>query len=293
MLGERRPKWEEKVDPRSGRKYYANIQTRTTQWHKPIDFGASVAVPFQGQPSPRNSQQGVRNSSVQSQHRVPGGNRQQPVQTAFVEKPKMKVYEGRTEKKKMEELADVYSIILATEHLEKAFVRDAITNDVYTKTCKKLISQYKTAIDSMGDTYMGINNFMKDYSMKCQRAAIRFQQGVPATIYHGGAQSQEEKGAELNVFHCVQHFITLMDSLKLEMKAVDELHPSLSDLMESINKVSDLPPDHDAKVKVKKWLLKLNQLKASDELDDEDVRQMLMDLDQAYNSFHKFIETRK
>merc|ERR1712087_890280 len=133
---------------------------------------------------------------------------------------------------------------------------------------------------------------MKIYHMKTQRAAVRFQQGVPATIYHGGS-GLEEKGAELNVFHAVQHFITLMDSLKLEMKAVDELHPSLSDLMESLNKVSTLKPDHLSKTKVKQWLVQLNSMKASDELTDDEVRQMSMDLEMAYTAFHKFIESKE
>lgn len=288
-----RRKWEQKADPRSGRVYYANILTRKTQWNMPADFEAMVMM----QPSPRAQPQPVSSvgqpRSLNLAQAKSGVKRAMPAQSKFVDKPKIKAYANRDEKKHNEDMADVYSIIIATEHLEKAFVRDAITNDTYTKTCKKLISQYKTATESMGNNYRGIGPFMADYSMQCQRAAVRFQQGVPATIYHGGAQSDEEKGSALNVFHCVQFFITVMDSLKLEIQAVDELHPAVSDLMESINQIADLGPDHPAKVKVKKWLLKLNSMKASDELSNEDVRQMLMDLDQAYNSFHKFIETRK
>lgn len=288
-----RPKWEEKKDPRSGRLYYANFETRKTQWVKPVDFGAMINVPVQPNsiPVPQTSRSrsgGSNQMPVQQQQ-----GRAKIVQTEFKEKPKIKAYANRAEKKILDDQADIYSIIIATEHLEKAFVRDAITDDVYTKSCKKLIAQYKTASESMGNSWPGLMEFMKNYNLKTQSAAVRFQQGVPATIYHGGSQSQEEKGAELNVFHAVQHFITLMDSLKLEMKAVDELHPSLSDLMESINKVSNLPPDHDSKTKVKKWLVQLNSMKASDELSDDEVRQMSMDLEIAYTAFHKFIEGKK
>lgn len=41
-----------------------------------------------------------------------------------------------------------------------------------------------------------------------------------------------------------------MDSLKLEMHAVDEVYPHLKDLMDSLNKISIVLPDHIAKVKV-------------------------------------------
>ena len=83
-----------------------------------------------------------------------------------------------------------------------------------------------------------------------------------------------------------------MDAIKLDMKAVDEvdftfslfvlvtqcmqvsnpslssfvlsvqLHPNLSELMDSINHVSDLPPDHASRAKVQSWLVQLNQMKA-------------------------------
>lgn len=207
----------------------------------------------------------------------------------FVEKPKVVLHRDRKEKKLYENLSDLYSIILATEHMEKAYVRDSITNDEYTSACKKLIAQYKTQREMLGEQVPDIYGFMSRYNMDCAAAANRFKIGVPATIFHGGNQTGEEKKAELSVFHCVQHFITTMDSLKLDMKAVDELHPCMSDLMESLNKVGTLPSDHVSLEKVKHWLVTLNGMRASDELSDDQVRQMLMDLDQAYNAFHKFV----
>ena len=44
-----------------------------------------------------------------------------------------------------------------------------------------------------------------------------------------------------------------MDSLKLNMKAVDQIHPLLTDLLESLCKVSTLPPDWEGKLKIKNW----------------------------------------
>ena len=44
-----------------------------------------------------------------------------------------------------------------------------------------------------------------------------------------------------------------MDSLKLNMVAVDQIHPLLSDLMQALNKVSSLPADFDGKMKIRNW----------------------------------------
>jgi len=184
-------------------------------------------------------------------------------------------------------LADLYSIMVALDHLETAYVRDSITADAYTKACNKLIAQFKTLQETVSDVVPDLEKFMKDYHMTTKAAFVRLKVGVPATVVHGG--SGEEK-KELAVFHVVQHFITAMDSLKLNMRAVDELHPHISELMESINKVNGLPPEHEAKIKVRTWLVKFSSMKAHDELSEEDARQMSFDLDGAYNAFHRFIQ---
>lgn len=48
-----------------------------------------------------------------------------------------------------------------------------------------------------------------------------------------------------------------MDSLKLNMVAVDQVYPLLNDLMESMNKVSTLPPDWEGKVNIREWYVSL------------------------------------
>lgn len=51
----------------------------------------------------------------------------------------------------------------------------------------------------------------------------------------------------------VELFITFLDQLKLNIRAVDELFPNLTELLNSINAMSQLPDDFDAKIKVKAW----------------------------------------
>lgn len=50
----------------------------------------------------------------------------------------------------------------------------------------------------------------------------------------------------------VQFFITAMDSLKLKMAAVDQLHPILTDLVECLSKIPALG-DFEGKHKLKNW----------------------------------------
>lgn len=82
----------------------------------------------------------------------------------------------------------------------------------------------------------------------------------------------------------------MMDSLKLSLRAVDELQPPLVDLMESINAVPGLTHDDECKLKVRDWLTQLHTMRAHHELDDAQIRQMSFDLDAAYNAFHRFVQ---
>lgn len=80
-----------------------------------------------------------------------------------------------------------------------------------------------------------------------------------------------------------------MDALKLDLRAVDEIQPQLNDLLETLNKIPDLPGDFEGKIKLKEWLAVLNRMRASDELDASQIRQLLFDLESSYNAFHRFL----
>ena len=98
-----------------------------------------------------------------------------------------------------------------------------------------------------------------------------------------------DAGMNAAIAQVVAGFITTMDGLKLNLTAVDELHPHLSDLAASLSKIA-MPADHQAKVKVLAWLQRLNSMRASEELKVEEARQMSFELEQAFLSFQRFLE---
>lgn len=87
------------------------------------------------------------------------------------------------ERRQFEDLADLYAIIKATEHLEKAYARDAVDADEYTKACMKLLSQFKSTESAL--TGVDVEAFIKTYSLEAPRAVDRLiRAGVPATTLH-------------------------------------------------------------------------------------------------------------
>ncbi|CAG8460979.1 2769_t:CDS:2 [Ambispora gerdemannii] len=204
----------------------------------------------------------------------------------------VRLYTNNKDREKYENLADLYAIIVTMEHLEKAYIRDSITAAEYTPACAKLIAQYKTALNLVSDSVPDVEKFMNDYKLECPAAFNRIKIGVPATIEHSGPTDHDSSKSAKYVAETVQHFITSMDALKLKYKAVDDIHPMLSELMQSLNKVSSLPADFEGKAKLRNWLITLNSMKASDELNDEQVRQLLFDLENSHNAFYRSLSDK-
>ncbi|KXZ55649.1 hypothetical protein GPECTOR_2g1199 [Gonium pectorale] len=180
----------------------------------------------------------------------------------------------------------LYAIIKTTEKLERAFVRDAIDAEQYEEACGKLIGQFRVLWSSMKDTVPSVEKFMSDYNMQCPMAATRLlHSGMPATVEHRTKQSRASDPEALGVAETVQHFITAMDSLKLNLVAVDQICPILLDIMSSMDKVQTLPPDCAPRDKVRSWYSKLYQKPANYELPEDDVRQLMYELEASYNMF--------
>jgi ESCRT-I complex subunit VPS28 len=216
---------------------------------------------------------------VQQQHKAPAP-----------PKEEVKLHMTARDREMYDNQADLYAIIKTMEHLEKAYVKDAISAEAYTPACTKLIAQYRTA---RGLVDADVDRFVAEYKLDCSAALKRLKSGIPATVEHqGGGSGSGEVGRPdaVVVAQTVQHFITAMDSLKLNMVAVDSLFPLLTELLEALNKMPNLSPDFEGKAKIRAWVATLNRMKASDELDQEQSRQLLFDLESSYTAFHKSLK---
>ncbi|XP_070150575.1 uncharacterized protein Vps28 isoform X2 [Polyergus mexicanus] len=196
----------------------------------------------------------------------------------------VKLYKNAREREKHDNQADLYAVVNTLQHLEKAYIRDCVTPKEYTAACSKLLVQYRAAFKQVqSDQFPTIDSFTRAFRLDCPAALERIKEDRPITI-------KDDKG---NTSKCIADivslFITLMDKLRLEIKAMDQLHPDLRDLMDTMNRLSILPSDFDGKEKVAEWLQTLDNMSASDELSDTQVRQLIFDLETSYNAFNKIL----
>jgi len=202
--------------------------------------------------------------------------------------PKIKLYENRKDREYHDNMAELFAIIVSVERLEKAYVKDLVKAEDYTKACQVMIAKFKTIKDMLHDSVPNVEIFFKDFHLDCPAAKHRLLKiGVPATVEHGGSSHDSSKHTTY-VAQCVQYFITAMDGLKLEITAIDQIQPFINDIVDALHKVP--LKDYDGKAKMTQWLQTLNQMKASDELSEDQIRQLSFDLEVSYNSFYKSLQ---
>jgi len=206
-------------------------------------------------------------------------------QSSVNQNQEVKLYNSNLERERLDTLADLYSIIVAVEHLEKAYIKSSISFEEYTPACSNLISQFKTCQNMLGDSVLNVQHFMNEYKLNCPLAVNRLLKvGVPATVEHGVDNKSNKEDGQY-IAKTVTNFISIMDSLDLKVKSVTSLHPMLVELIQNLNKVTPSAVTNECKEKVKNWLITLNKMRVTDELNEEQMKQLRFDLENIYNLF--------
>ncbi len=122
--------------------------------------------------------------------------------------------------------------------------------------------------------------------MEVPRATERIRIGLPSTVTAPSISTAATSNNSTNgtlILEATQDFITFLDALKLGLFAKDQLHPLLSDVIQSVNKVTDR--DFEGRGKIVQWLIALNQMKATEEVSEDQARELELDMNSAYQGF--------
>ncbi|AEO70169.1 583346cf-029a-4a21-9972-5773ece0b123 [Thermothielavioides terrestris] len=202
----------------------------------------------------------------------------------------VKLAETRAERDLQDSLAEIFSIIVTIDELEKAFLKDAIPEADYTEICERALKQYKSLIadETVAKAFVGLEEFKAEWDLEVPRATERIRVGMPSTAVTasaGPAAAPAATGSTSGalILEATQDFITFLDALRLGLLAKDQLHPLLTDVIQSVNKVTDR--DFENRGKIVQWLITLNQMKATEELSEEQARELELDINSAYQGF--------
>lgn len=79
----------------------------------------------------------------------------------------MKLASSSTERDLCESLAEIYSIIVTLDGLEKAYIKDVVTETEYTETCTRLLKQYKSSLgdESVARAFVDLETFKRTWGV--------------------------------------------------------------------------------------------------------------------------------
>lgn len=206
----------------------------------------------------------------------------------------------RAERDLQDSLAEIFSIIVTLDELERAFLKDAIPEAEYTEICERSLRQYKALLadETIAREFEGLEEFKAKWDLEASRATERLRVGMLSTTVTASSSAATAPAAAASnnnpgcgggcgvlILEATQEFITFLDAVKLGMLSKDQLHPLLSDVIQSVNRVTD--QDFDSRGKIVQWLITLNQMKATEELSEQQARELELDIQQAYQGFRR------
>ena len=175
------------------------------------------------------------------------------------------------EEEKIQNPANIYSLIRTLQFIEWAYNFSHIDRDTYIKETNIILEQYKNAVNAYPE-YKGLDNFVVEYKLQdCTYAINRIKQGNVITNPKpvlGDIQKMTQLFNDLNI---------ILDQDSLTVFDVVPTYLELCNSLENLKNFIKLQHEDIAKIRTCYLNLKNNK-KASDVLTEEERSQMKIDL---------------
>ena len=184
------------------------------------------------------------------------------------------------EEEKIQNPANIYSLIRTLQFIEWAYNFSHIDRDTYVNETNIILEQYKNAVNAYPE-YEGIDNFVKHYKLSdCTYAINRIKEGnviVKKEPVLGDIQKMVQLFNDLNL---------VLDGEVLNVADVVPLYLELCNALETLKNFINLQNEDISKVRQCYLNLKNNR-KAVDNLSEEEKKQMKIDLNVASSTVNK------
>ena len=188
------------------------------------------------------------------------------------------------EEEKIQNPANIYSLIRTLQFIEWAYNFSHIDRESYTKETNIILEQYKNATNAFTE-YEGLDNFVKHYKLEdCTYAINRIKEGnikERASTQVIAIQKMTQYFNDLNL---------MLDSDSLSVADIVQLYLELCNTFDDLKNLINL--QHEDIHKIKQCYINLkNNRKAADILNDEEKKQMKIDLGVANSTITKLLSS--
>lgn len=82
--------------------------------------------------------------------------------------------ETRAERDLQDSLAEVFSIIITLDELEKAYLKDAIAESDYTEICDRLLKQYRAILtdEAVNRDFVDLETFKTEWDVRAKFSSL-------------------------------------------------------------------------------------------------------------------------
>lgn len=80
----------------------------------------------------------------------------------------VKLADTRAERDLQDSLAEIFSILVTLDELEKAFLKDAIPEADYTEICERALKQYRSLLadETVAKAFKGLDEFKAEWGVR-------------------------------------------------------------------------------------------------------------------------------
>eukprot|EP00356_Strombidium_inclinatum_P015135 CAMPEP_0170479156 /NCGR_PEP_ID=MMETSP0208-20121228/488_1 /TAXON_ID=197538 /ORGANISM="Strombidium inclinatum, Strain S3" /LENGTH=165 /DNA_ID=CAMNT_0010751505 /DNA_START=87 /DNA_END=581 /DNA_ORIENTATION=+ len=165
---------------------------------------------------------------------------------------------------------------MTIEYLEFAFMSGKVKGPAYSKECRNLLNQVKVQVDRISG-FKGLSDFMQKYDLThCKSALTNIKRDSPSDTGTGQNTTL--------IVDITQKYVSSMDVIEV-LPQVDNVYPQIQDLLASLKTFSDISASSPIMTQVSKWVAELEKKGATECLDEEEIRQLKMDLTRSYEGF--------
>jgi len=100
----------------------------------------------------------------------------------------VKLADSAAERDRIDSLAEIYSIIRTIDGLEKAYIKDALSESEYREMCSKMLKQYKSILndENVSREFVDLDTFMRKWNV-CANIIVYW---TPAKTRRSNAHEQ-------------------------------------------------------------------------------------------------------
>ena len=138
------------------------------------------------------------------------------------------------------------------------------------------------------ENFRGVDDFMKKYQLEhCDSAKKLIKKGK--SNYVG---EETEQGLAARVMDITSKMINAIDLLQLECDDVHQVCVAVVDIQNALAKYPNISQQDECVIKIGQWASILKEKQATDQISENELKQLKMDLETSYQSFHKILNNQ-